>query len=129
LYAHDLGQAVRRIGERAEGTRHVCRRQKKRFIAPKLPKLPSLIEGYNPRRMLSVTQWCALNGFSDDLGRRILSGLTSIAPPKVTQLSDRRIGIRSDHNAEWQDAQVRAEPKMPPPRRRSRKTEAVRAEA
>lgn len=78
----------------------------------------TLTEGYNPRRMLSFKQWCALNDLSPDVGRRIINGLTDTPPPKVTQVSDRRIGIRWDHNIEWQDARVRAEPKVPP---RSRK--------
>jgi hypothetical protein len=90
----------------------------------KLPKLLPLTEGYNPRRMLSFTEWCVLNDLSPDVGRRILGGLTSISPPKITQISDRRIGIRADHNAEWQDAQVRPEPKLRPPPR-SRKAEAA----
>jgi hypothetical protein len=69
-------------------------------------------EGFNSRRMLSVTEWCRLNNLSPDLGRRILAGLTKTPPPKVTQLSDRRIAIRADHNREWQDQLIRAEPKM-----------------
>jgi hypothetical protein len=57
--------------------------------------------------MLSFKEWCSLNGVSEDVGRRILAGLTNIPPAKVTQVSDRRIGIRQDHNDEWQDANVR----------------------
>lgn len=76
------------------------------------PKLPKLQKGYNPRRIMPFGEWCALNDLSTDLGRRIINGLTDIPPPKVTQLSERRIGIRADHNAEWQDARIRTgEPK------------------
>lgn len=56
------------------------------------------------RRVLSFRAWCALHGFSPDTGRRILA---SGKGPKVIQLSDRRIGIREDHNAEWQESRIR----------------------
>jgi predicted site-specific integrase-resolvase len=59
-----------------------------------------------PRRVFNFKQWCELNGLSDYTGRRLLREGKG---PKVTQLSDQRIGIREDHNAEWQDARVRGE--------------------
>jgi hypothetical protein len=56
------------------------------------------------RRVLSFKQWCEVNGFSAATGRRILQ---SGSGPKVTQLSPNRIGIREDHNAEWQETRIR----------------------
>jgi hypothetical protein len=59
----------------------------------------------NQFRVLTFTQWCALNGISPATGRRILaSGLG----PIVTRLSARRIGITVGNNAVWQ--QSRAQP-------------------
>jgi predicted DNA-binding transcriptional regulator AlpA len=59
-----------------------------------------------PKRILKFKEWCALNGISQDLGHRLLR---SGKGPKITQLSDRRIGVREDHAAEWQAARVRGE--------------------
>jgi hypothetical protein len=56
-------------------------------------------------RVLSILQWCALNGFSEDTGRRILA---SGKGPKVLQLSSNRIGIRASDNKTWQDGLVRS---------------------
>jgi predicted DNA-binding transcriptional regulator AlpA len=55
------------------------------------------------RRIMSFRAWCELNGFSIPTGRRIIG---SGDGPKVTQLGLRRIGIREDHNAEWQDSRI-----------------------
>jgi hypothetical protein len=57
------------------------------------------------RRVSSFSDWCKLNGFSEATGRRIIASGNG---PKVTVLSARRIGIREDHNAEWQDSRVRS---------------------
>jgi predicted DNA-binding transcriptional regulator AlpA len=51
-------------------------------------------------RVLSLREWCALNGFSLATGRRILGGAGP--KPRVLQLSARRIGIRESDNADWQ---------------------------
>jgi len=56
-------------------------------------------------KVLSVPQWCKLNGFSIPTGKRLLK---SGAGPKVIKLSLRRIGIRVMDNAEWQDSRARA---------------------
>jgi hypothetical protein len=47
--------------------------------------------------------WCALNGFSESTGRRIIAA----GKVRVTQLSDRRIGIGEDDNADFQAACAR----------------------
>jgi predicted site-specific integrase-resolvase len=55
------------------------------------------------KRVFKFKEWCEINGFSQDTGRRIIAA----GKVKVTQLSDHRIGIRDDHNAEYQAACVR----------------------
>lgn len=55
-------------------------------------------------RVMSIREWCDLNGFSVPTGRRIIA---SGQGPKVLQLGERRIGIREDHNAEWQESRIR----------------------
>jgi predicted DNA-binding transcriptional regulator AlpA len=56
------------------------------------------------RRVMSFRDWCDLNNFSIPTGRRLIA---SGKGPKITQLGERRIGIREDHNAEWQDSRIR----------------------
>jgi hypothetical protein len=56
------------------------------------------------RRVLTFAEWCEINAFSQSTGRRIIN---SGDGPKITQLSANRIGVREDHNAEWQDGRVR----------------------
>jgi hypothetical protein len=55
-------------------------------------------------RVLPFKKWCELNGFSQRTGRRILA---SGDGPPILQLSTRRIGVREDHNAAWQESRVR----------------------
>ena len=55
------------------------------------------------QRILSFKAWCALNGFSESTGRRIIAA----GKVKVTQLSARRIGIGEDDNAAYQAACAR----------------------
>jgi hypothetical protein len=45
-------------------------------------------------------EWCALRGFSIPTGRRLVEA----GKVKVTRLSERRIGIRSDHDREYLDS-------------------------
>jgi predicted DNA-binding transcriptional regulator AlpA len=60
--------------------------------------------GLNDLRVLSVDQWCRLNGFSEATGYRIIK---SGKGPRVVKLSTRRIGIRvCDHKA-WQASAIR----------------------
>jgi len=56
-----------------------------------------------PYRVIPFVDWCKLNGFSVATGRRIIDS----GRVKVTALSPRRIGIREDHNAEFQDSCIR----------------------
>ena len=60
---------------------------------------------FNDTRVLSIRQWCDLNGFSFDTGRRLIKRGQG---PKITQISDRRIGITVGNNREWQKSRERA---------------------
>ena len=51
-------------------------------------------------RVLSFKQWCELNGFSTATGRRLLAA----GKCKFMRLSERRIGIGEDDNADFQAA-------------------------
>jgi predicted DNA-binding transcriptional regulator AlpA len=57
------------------------------------------------RRVMTLTEWCQLNSFSVDTGKRLIK---SGRGPRVLQLSDRRIGITVAANREWQQARERA---------------------
>jgi predicted site-specific integrase-resolvase len=50
------------------------------------------------QRILSFKDWCALNNISEATGRRIIRA----GKVRVTQLSERRIGIGEDDNADFQ---------------------------
>ena len=49
-------------------------------------------------RILSFKQWCVLNSISEATGRRIIRA----GKVRVTRLSERRIGIGEDDNADFQ---------------------------
>ena len=53
-------------------------------------------------RVLTFT-WCSLRGLSKATGRRVIKA----GKVKVTQMSERRIGIREDHDREYLDNCVR----------------------
>ena len=54
-------------------------------------------------RVYPFLEWCRLNGFSKSTGQRLIRA----GKVKITRLSPRRIGIREDHNAEYQAACIR----------------------
>ena len=56
-------------------------------------------------RVLSIRKWCEVNGFSFDTGKRLIKRGQG---PKITQISDRRIGITVAANREWQKSRERA---------------------
>ncbi len=58
----------------------------------------------HPYRVMSFRQWCELVGISDDTGRRIIASGNG---PRITQLSERRIGVREDHHVAWLDGRVK----------------------
>jgi hypothetical protein len=54
-------------------------------------------------RVIPFLEWCDLRGFSRSTGRRIIAA----GKVKITELSDRRIGIREDHDREYLDSCIR----------------------
>jgi predicted DNA-binding transcriptional regulator AlpA len=56
------------------------------------------------RRVMPFREWCELNSISEDTGQRLVARGDG---PKLTKLSARRLGVREDHNAEWQDRRIR----------------------
>jgi hypothetical protein len=58
------------------------------------------------QRILSFKDWCALNNISEATGRRNIRA----GKVRVTQLSERRIGIGEDDNADYQARCARGEP-------------------
>jgi predicted DNA-binding transcriptional regulator AlpA len=59
----------------------------------------------DPERVMSFSEWCKLCGFSEATGRRVLAEGKG---PKVTWLSERRMGIRRRHHIEWLDEKAAA---------------------
>ena len=55
-------------------------------------------------RVLTLAQWCALNGISLATGRRLINVGTG---PVITQLSPRRIGVTVRDNRPWQASRAR----------------------
>ena len=49
-------------------------------------------------RIMTIREWCERTTVSEVTGWRILKSGNG---PTVTRISQRRIGIREDHNAEW----------------------------
>ena len=54
--------------------------------------------------VMTIPQWCKQCGFSVWTGQRLLKAGKG---PKVTQISDRRIGITLGHHREWLASRVR----------------------
>ena len=50
------------------------------------------------QRILTFRQWCQLNSFSEATGRRLIRA----GKVRVVRLSERRIGIGEDDNADFQ---------------------------
>ena len=75
---------------------------KRRSARPRavLPVLPAFADD---SEVLTFKQWCALNGFSESTGRRLIRA----GKVRVTQLSERRIGIGEEDNADFQAACAR----------------------
>jgi hypothetical protein len=73
-------------------------------VLPKPPRRKPSGHDLEPDRVLTFKQWCELNGIAARTGRRILAGPS---PPRVIQLTDRRIGIRVGDNRRWQESRMR----------------------
>jgi hypothetical protein len=52
------------------------------------------------QKILSFKDWCQLNSISEATGRRLIRA----GKVRVTRLSERRIGIGEDDNADYQTA-------------------------
>jgi hypothetical protein len=57
------------------------------------------------QRVMTLRQWCEVNGFSWDTGRRLIKAGKG---PIITQISDRRIGVTIGNNRRWQQSRERA---------------------
>ena len=58
------------------------------------------------QRILSFKDWCRLNSISESTGRRIIAA----GKVRVTQLSERRIGVGEEDNADFQSRCARGPP-------------------
>jgi hypothetical protein len=58
---------------------------------------------HNPLVVYPFLEWCQMRGFSISTGRRLIEA----GKVKVTRLSARRMGIRSDHDREYLDSCLR----------------------
>ena len=58
------------------------------------------------QRILSFKEWCRLNSISESTGRRIIAA----GKVRVTQLSERRIGVGEEDNADFQARCARGPP-------------------
>jgi predicted DNA-binding transcriptional regulator AlpA len=86
--------------------REAERRQKQRRQSdPILDRETELARALDDDRVMTKKQWCQLNGFSRDTGDRLIK---SGKGPKITQTSDRRIGITVRNNRLWQRSRERA---------------------
>jgi predicted site-specific integrase-resolvase len=56
-------------------------------------------------RVMTLRQWCEVNGFSWHTGLRLIKAGKG---PKITQISDRRIGVTVANNRAWQKSRERA---------------------
>ena len=64
-----------------------------------------LLTAVHPQQVMTLRQWADLNSLGYSSARRILA---SGQGPKITQLSERRIGIRVADNDKWQATRVRS---------------------
>jgi hypothetical protein len=61
-------------------------------------------QAHTPIIVYPFLDWCKMRGISVPTGRRLIAA----GRVKVTQLSDRRMGIRSDHDLEYLNNCLRA---------------------
>ena len=58
-------------------------------------------------RVLTFSEWCSLNRFSEDTGRRVINR----GEIEVVELSPRRIGITVGADKRWKAARTRKGPR------------------
>jgi predicted DNA-binding transcriptional regulator AlpA len=56
-------------------------------------------------RVLTLAQWADLNSISYAHAKRLIA---SGQGPKLIRLSERRIGVREDHNEQWQNSRIQS---------------------
>jgi hypothetical protein len=76
--------------------------RKKRPSNPPSPRAAAL--SAHPNWVMSLPEWCFLNGFSPRTGRRIVARGEG---PKITQLSRQKVGVTAKDNAAWQASRAR----------------------
>jgi hypothetical protein len=101
----ELLRRARRPAAKPTETKQQRARRLKKGRAKKLQLRQRLVE--DDDAVLTFDEWCALNGFSPRVGRRILKSGNG---PTVTRLSDRRIGISRKNNRLWQAQRARCAP-------------------
>jgi predicted DNA-binding transcriptional regulator AlpA len=52
-------------------------------------------------RIMTIKEWCERSSFSTVTGWRLMKAGQG---PKLTRISERRLGIREDHYREWLDS-------------------------
>ena len=86
---------------------HKRNKRKRKSISPEERREIERVRASAPPGFLIVypfVDWCRLRGISKRSGQR----LVQTGRVKVTQLSERRIGIRADHDREFLDSCLRA---------------------
>jgi len=72
---------------------------------PERGRETELSRALDDQRVMTFPQWCEVNGFSIWTGKRLVAAGKG---PKITQISDRRIGITVGNNRRWQKSRERA---------------------
>jgi hypothetical protein len=60
---------------------------------------------FDDQRVMTIGQWAVVNNFSLWTGKRLIKAGKG---PKITQISDRRIGVTVANNRIWQKSRERA---------------------
>ena len=69
--------------------------------APRTTRPP--VDRARPDAVMTIPEWCDLNGFSVATGHRILRRGDG---PRIVQLGLRRKGVRVSDNLAWQDSRL-----------------------
>jgi hypothetical protein len=72
-------------------------------FVPRKHNAPPALGALDDQQVLTVPEWCALNGVSLRTGRCILAGGNG---PIVTQLSAKRVGVTRGNNRRWQESRA-----------------------
>jgi hypothetical protein len=80
------------------------RRRQRRQSDPVLDREIELARAVDDLRVMTIPEWCKVAGFSVWTGKRLLAAGKG---PKLTQISDRRVGITVGHHRQWLAGRVR----------------------